>query len=499
MPLLLASIGIHAFTQWLTVNTQQSSPPEVSHSRMPNQRRQPQATTSTTTYIAAKLPCINTLCSSTAFREQMDTTNYLLKHILGGILRADSSAFLEPMRSSNTLQCSTLNWKYIENNRIRIPTVKAFFQGFFIPTDGPTKKGYIECRICLCHTQPVDNILDSILALTSKSELPCSFSVDPIQATDIAPIGWLMGSYTPSINLPALTKAIKQQVPTHLELTLVNQNIQYFDDPADNNFPQATHIWGSKTQKQELQLLLLEVYPLEEDKPLMNLPLQRPYRFVPSYSLTHEILTVELKKKLCGLLAKQVSVANHYRTIETDSIVALDLSLAPGTPTCREALMTLSIPDSTKPLFLAVDHKVTDPSKVVLTFHKDNLDTAVNILQGLPLLMASKLGSQAFTQWFTAPAQAEAQKVILQHLASSSLGNSPNWHQLQQTLAHRNNIEWYNTVIRQQATNFNWPQPSFPPGFQHPQGLRWVTALVLKHYQVAWDMWQFHIHIGHDI
>ena len=127
----------------------------------PAQRGQPrQAATSTTTYIAAKLPCINTLCSSESFRVQMDTTNYLLKHILAGIHRADSSAFLEPMSSSNTLQCSTLNWQYIANNRIYIQTVKAFLQGFFIPNYGPTRKGYIECRICLCHTQPVANILD---------------------------------------------------------------------------------------------------------------------------------------------------------------------------------------------------------------------------------------------------------------------------------------------------------------------------------------------------
>ena len=161
--------------------------------------------------------------------------------------------------------------------------------------------------------------------------------------------------------------------------------------------------------------------------------------------------------------------------------------------------MTLSIPDSVLPLFRAVDHKVTDPSKVVLTCHKDHYDSAVIILQGLPLILASKLGTQAFTQWFTAPAKVRAQQVILQRLASSSLGNSPNWQQLQNTLAHRNSIEWYNLVIRQQATNFNWPQPSFPSGFQHPQGLRWVTALILSQYQVAWDMWQFHIHINNGI
>jgi len=123
-------------------------------------------------------------------------------------------------------------------------------------------------------------------------------------------------------------------------------------------------------------------------------------------------------------------------------------------------------------------------------------DSAEELIKGLP--MATKFGPAAYNTWFTEAAKANLQQVILQYLHNPIAGNTPHLLHLQQALAFRHTIEWYNLVLRQQSQTYIWLQhQQLPTSLAPSNKLRWVTALVLKQYDIAWDMWQYNL--GQDL
>ena len=477
--------------------------------RMPNQRRQPKATTRVT-YITAKLPCVDTICSEEpqslwyggAWQVRTDATSQLLKSITLGISMADPTAFLGPLSPTPTLSFNRMDWSQAKKGPVHIEIIKIFLQGFFIAT-GSTKKGYIECRLQLNHKRDISSIISSMANTTTKVGLSCSFSVDPIQARDLVPIGWLLGSYTPAINLPALTNAIKQQLPpdrAHLDFKLVNQRVHLFRQRTKNkDLPQATHIWGAESHKKELLEVLDEV--IYADKAPLDYPLCRPYSVVPIIG-DYELVDPGFRDDMLHILYDQAWTHQHSCTLVNDMIASLDTAPTHGAPTLREAIMALPNPAAPdKSLFSAVDHQVTNSSKSVFTFLQKHSDIAKDTIRGLPLIMAAKFGPEAYNQWFTETAKATLQQEILHLLTNSTAGGNTPHHlqQLTKALGFRHTIEWYNLVLRQQSQVYTWLQHHHPPtSLSHSNKLRWVTALVLKQYDVAWDMWQYHLHKAYN-
>ena len=192
----------------------------------------------------------------------------------------------------------------------------------------------VSCRMCILHYKPLPEIIDAVQKYTAKESLPFQLEKDIIQDKDIVTVGWLKGSFTRSVNLESLTKAISDKLSTNhtdFQFRLENRWIQVtkknrFDLSSKERAAlqkaqaQATHVVVAQSQALQVQQALMELY--SPSRQAEHYPLYRPYVFVPLESegaLGKEDLTNYIK-----LCMSQATMTRKISTLEVTSIKQLD-------------------------------------------------------------------------------------------------------------------------------------------------------------------------------
>jgi hypothetical protein len=176
-------------------------------------------------------------------------------------------------------------------------------------------------------------------------------------------------------------------------------------------FCTATYVITKAEHSRELtELMCSVVYP--RGMTTTDAPGQMAFQFVPDVTLPMNSASKTMKAVHFQMVAEHLLVSrpNKYRTETTDMIIDLDAQVPGRSFTLRTFIIFLHHEScSRKNLFTQIDHWITDPSKVVFTFHEDDKDLAFETIYALPLILKAQ-GIRDYGDLFIAGTKKEMKK-----------------------------------------------------------------------------------------
>ena len=366
------------------------------------------------TYFAVQAPMLPNLKFDEGFASPTPASSTregtkMISVLLKALQKGDTRAQLVPITGSRMTYLVAKDVPK-DSNKLKMERIKHYLPGFVARSGMPDDR--VSCRMCIRHYKPISEIIAAVQKYTAKESLPFELEKDIIQDKEVVTVGWLKGSFTRSVNLESLTKAMRDKLSAdqkNLQFRLENRWIKVTEknrydltgrerEALQKAQSQATHVVVAKSQALQVQTALMDLYL--PGRQAEHYPLYRPYSFVAQEvdgALGKDAITNYLK-----LCMSQASMTRKISTSEVTSIKHLDMKHKGTGATLREAMMALSDPfskDKQKLLLKAVDWKVLEPEVVVVTFKSQDQAKVAAAMGGLPKIMERHFGEEVY-DWF---------------------------------------------------------------------------------------------------
>ena len=350
----------------------------------------------------------------------------MAKHHITAFHKCDPTVKLLPMRPD---PAGTLNLAPLTKLSISTmpPTLtgknaKNYYQFFeWTMANSYQDRPYFQTRIRTETTQQPQDMLQRLAQV--NEEIPeeyrlLALRICPVQSVALQPICWLKGSATDSMNLEETEKAIKESLKARNQeksFYLENRPVQtttikrQFGDPPPRPC-HATHVMGDPQEREEILTAFTELYT--KGQVFKDYPMCKFFQVIPCIQsqevdpqqvgyATHAEAMTRQRTFQAGLATMEVP---HFKELQ-------GIRLGGDGPNLLEAIMAMSRRGSQGKIqfFTAADTKVSDSSKLILTFPAVHEPEAKSIMNAGPLTMINHFGKEA-EQWCTELALANMQR-----------------------------------------------------------------------------------------